>query len=954
MEQLAQIVVDHAQNLLDKVSIYQVKIDAYQAQNQLLNGFSAGLEILKLLGVSFPKSPNQADFISALQETQAILTDKPIKELIDLPYMTNQQQLAVIQILSNIFSASYQAAPTFMPLLVFKQVTLSVQYGNTSESSFAYANYGLILCALVSDIENGYQFGQLALKLLDKFDAKYLKARIYVVMNNLIRHWKEHVKESLPHLLEGYQTGLDTGDLEWAAWCIVVHYYHSYLIGKKLPILDREMARYNETITKMKQKTPLHWQQMYRQVVLNLLGYASDSSTKLIGESYNELEMLPKHLEANDRTMLSHFYLNKIILCYLFGEYIAAVEYANTAENYLDGAVGLLVTPYFYFYDSLARLACNSTNSDILEKISINQDKMAYWAKYAPENYQHKHDLIEAEKARVLGQEWYAIKFYDRAIAGAKKNEYLNEEALANELTAKFWLSKSKDKIAQIYLKEAHYLYQQWGALAKVADLEAKYPHLLAVVKTFNTNITTTINTLMTSVSTKLQTSTVLDLDSVTKASQTLAGEIVLSELLEKIMRIVIENAGAERGLLVLKQDDSWVIEAEGLLDAKKVTILQSISLEGNLPISIVNYVIRTSEPVVLANASEENTYTKDSYISQQQLKSILCSPILHQGKLIGLLYLENNLMEGAFTNARLKIVDMLSSQAAISLENALLYRTLEQKVEQRTTQLATANQEITILNERLKEDNVRMGTELDVAKQLQQMVLPRETELQQINDLDIAGFMEPTDEVGGDYYEVLNHDGHIKIGIGDVTGHGLESGVLMLMVQTTVRALLLAGIDNPEQFLNIVNRTIYHNTKRMKTDKNLTLSLLDYQNGTLQLTGQHEEVLLVRKNGNVERIDTFDLGFMVGVVDDISKFTTHQKITLRPGDGIFLYTDGITEARNYEKKMYGIERLCEVVSDNWSGTAKQIQQTVITDVKNYIGEQKVLDDITLLILKQK
>lgn len=253
-----------------------------------------------------------------------------------------------------------------------------------------------------------------------------------------------------------------------------------------------------------------------------------------------------------------------------------------------------------------------------------------------------------------------------------------------------------------------------------------------------------------------------------------------------------------------------------------------------------------------------------------------------------------------------------------------------------------------------LTADNVRMKTELDVTRHLQQMVLPKEAKLQRIDGLDIACFMEPAEEVGGDYYEVLNHDGYIKIGIGDVTGHGLESGVLMLMVQTAVRALLLAGINNPERFLNVVNRTIYANIERMGSDKNLTLALLDYQNGIVQLTGQHEYVLLVRKNGDVERIDTVNLGFMIGIVDDISAFASHQEISLQPSDGIVLYTDGITEARNFEKKQYGLERLCEVVTCNWSGTAKEIQQAVIADVKNYIGAQKILDDITLLVLKQK
>jgi serine phosphatase RsbU (regulator of sigma subunit) len=258
--------------------------------------------------------------------------------------------------------------------------------------------------------------------------------------------------------------------------------------------------------------------------------------------------------------------------------------------------------------------------------------------------------------------------------------------------------------------------------------------------------------------------------------------------------------------------------------------------------------------------------------------------------------------------------------------------------------------------NQLLKTENVRMKAELEIAHRIQQMVLPLKSELKEIKELDIAGFMEPADEVGGDYYDVLqyNDEGRLKIGIGDVTGHGLESGILMLIVQTAVQSLLESGITDSEKFLNILNRVIYSSVHRMKLDKNLTLSLLDYQNGVLQLTGQHEEVLLVRQNGQIERVDTFELGFMVGVVDDIAKLVSHQEISLQKGDGIVLYTDGITEARNSEDQLYGIERLCSIISCNWQKTAKDIQSAIVTDIKEYIGTQKVLDDITLLVLKQQ
>lgn len=294
--------------------------------------------------------------------------------------------------------------------------------------------------------------------------------------------------------------------------------------------------------------------------------------------------------------------------------------------------------------------------------------------------------------------------------------------------------------------------------------------------------------------------------------------------------------------------------------------------------------------------------------------------------------------------------VQLRESFTALEKANA----ELEQRVEQRTGELKEANQEITLLNDRLKAENLRMSAELDVTRRLQQMLLPKELELNQIPGLDIAGFMEPAEEVGGDYYDVLNYNGRIKIGIGDITGHGLESGVLMIMVQTVVRTLQAYEETDPVKFLTVLNRTIYDNVQRMNSDKNLTLSLLDYQQGQLRLSGQHEEIIVVRSNGTVEQIDTIDLGFPIGLEADIAEFVAQTQVHLHPGDVVVLYTDGITEAETLAGVQYGIEQLCEVVRLHRQHSANQIKQVVIDDLRRHIGEQKVYDDITLLVLKQK
>ena len=278
----------------------------------------------------------------------------------------------------------------------------------------------------------------------------------------------------------------------------------------------------------------------------------------------------------------------------------------------------------------------------------------------------------------------------------------------------------------------------------------------------------------------------------------------------------------------------------------------------------------------------------------------------------------------------------------------------LENRVQERTAELTKANEEIISLNKSLAAENLRMNAELEVTRRLQQMLLPKKHELTKIEGLDIAGFMQPAEEAGGDYYDVLEYNGHVKIGIGDVTGHGLESSVLMLMVQTAVRTLLANQENDPVRFLNILNRIIYDNIQRINTDKNLTLCLIDYREGILRISGQHEEVIVVRASGEVERLDTIDLGFPIGLEENISEFITQTELKLNTGDIAVLYSDGITEAENMQNEHFGMDRLCEIIKSERNRNANEIRRKVINELRTHIGEQKIFDDITIVILKQK
>ncbi|OJJ24697.1 hypothetical protein BI308_15485 [Roseofilum reptotaenium AO1-A] len=295
---------------------------------------------------------------------------------------------------------------------------------------------------------------------------------------------------------------------------------------------------------------------------------------------------------------------------------------------------------------------------------------------------------------------------------------------------------------------------------------------------------------------------------------------------------------------------------------------------------------------------------------------------------------------------------------AQMELEQRLVQATNENaiviyRLQERTTELAAANQEIDHLNQQLKSENIRLSAELEILEEMQQLILPKPEDLASIPELDIAGYMQPADEVGGDYYDVISIDGVITIAIGDVTGHGLESGILMLMAQSAVRTLKEIQENDPIPFLDFLNRTIYKNVERMGIDKNLTLCLLNYADGELTISGQHEEVIIVRQGGKIERIDTIDLGLPIGLDYNIAEFISYTRVTLNAGDGVVLYTDGITEARNRSKKRYGIERLCQIISQNWQNNSNQIKEAIIEDLHQFIGSEKIWDDITFVVFKK-
>ncbi|MDF5732456.1 MAG: ATP-binding protein, partial [Rhizonema sp. PD38] len=746
-EQFVQVVLAQAKTVLDKVKVYEVKIQAYGAQNKALEAVNTALPFLKLLGVEFPENPSQSDVERELEKTAANLANRRIEDLIDLPEMTEALPLAMMRILSNTTTFAYSVAPELFPLVIVQQINLSIKYGNAPLSAFGYIVYGFILCGVLGDIESGYQFGKLAQSLLSKFQNKEVTVKVLETFNQFIRPWKEHIRETLKPFLEVYSVCQETGDLEFAAYCLYGYSYHVFHI-QGLDRLEREIRTYSNAIRQIKQKRIFYWNEIYRQTVLNLLGHV-DNPCYLIGEAYDEEKMLTIHIKGNDAIALLDLYLCKIYMCYLFADYPQAIENTAKAEKYLHGGIGKMIIPQFHFYDSLARLAVyseveDSEQKEILEKIYTNQEKMQKWAHHAPMNYLHKFYLVEAERNRVLGNNIEAIELYDHAIALAKEHEYVNEEALANELAAKFYLEWGKPKIAQIYLTDAYYGYVRWGAKAKVDDLVKRYPQILSNIfqqerfnihpqeKSISSNSTTISNfsNRQVVISSNTIISDSLDLAAVIKASQALSGQIELELLLSTLIEVVMENAGASKCALILREGDylKLTVSAVSSSSVTLSTEFPSIYISNSdVPVTLINYVKRTQEIFVIDDARTDAFTANDHYIVTKQPKSLLCLPIINQSKLIGILYLENNLTTGAFTHDRVEVLKLLMTQAAICLENAILYNNLTETKERLEEYNHTLEEKVTQRTQEINEKNKRLQQALKDLQSTQTQLIQSE-----------------------------------------------------------------------------------------------------------------------------------------------------------------------------------------------------------------------------------
>ncbi len=707
VDKFVEELLKNAKELLEKTKIYEVKMRALIAEGKRLEAISTGIFVLKLLGVKLPEDGKTPDIIIGLLRIKVLLAGKKSQDICNIPAMTDELRLAAIRILYSILTSSYIVKPLLLPLVCFEIIRLSFKNGNNFATAFGYAGYAMVLFT-IGDMKGGLKLTKVYHTLYEQFVCKENEPPYAFIYNYFISIFQRHLVKSLQELHKGYLVGMETGNFEWAACCKFAYVNYDFFIGREISELEKDTRDTVNLISKLKQDTILWYSKMYHQALINLLGRSTDPGS-LTGDIFNEEEAIKKYKNDSDLGEICNLYTIRMMLNYLFEQYSQAAFCSEKAKEYLDLNVSVYNIPVYYFYDSLILLAVYKDNKkgkrSILSRVNSNQKKIKKFAFFCEENYLNKYYLVEAEKARVLDDDLEAMKFYHKAIKEAAQNGYINEEALANELAGKYYLSRGMEKVAKNHLMDARHCYLKWGAKAKLDKLEETYPDIFASVK----NIQQTISSIYSTMSSTATASTTLgnisqaiDLTSIIKASQAISGEIVHDRLVEKLMKIVIESAGAERVILILEKDGNLYIDSEYNTNEQKVRNIGLACVSGNpdngigdlIPVSIINYVEHTNETVVLFDAGKGGKFTADTYTAKKHPRSVLCMPLIYQRKLKGILYLENNLTPGAFSEDRVRVLELLSAQMVISIENAGVYAHLEELVQKRTEELTNEIEE--------------------------------------------------------------------------------------------------------------------------------------------------------------------------------------------------------------------------------------------------------------------
>jgi PAS domain S-box-containing protein len=686
-DRLFELMLGHAHSNLDRARIHSLHMKVCLVGGGYDESLILALEALRLFGVTFPESDEgiQAAADAEFQAISVNLGERRIGDLLDAPPVDAPEIRAIIDLLVDAVPSAYNGRPKLFPLMAMKAVNFSLRYGNTDQSSFAYAVHALMLVGVYGDMAQAFEFSEMALRLNEKFNNTRLRGTLLHLHGDHVNFWRRHFATGVPILEQGLRACLEVGDLVYAGHLAFLSVWQAIERGDPLEEACTLAVRNAKIAGQSHNDAVQQTIQLEQQFIASLQGRTSDP-LKFDAADFDEGVSLDTIAKAAFGCGIVFHQIMKQILAFLYGRHKEALDAARSAEPMLGAAMATPIEATHHFYHALTLTALypSAPLNEQAQIASLLEDKLKrlkLWANNCPQNYHNRYALVKAEIARIEGRPAEAMDMYEDAIRSARDNGFVHNEALAFELAARFYATRGFATFAHAYSTSARDGYCRWGAHGKVQQLDETYSQLRDA--TSASHATTATAEMVEH----------LDLATVVKVSEAVSGEIVLEKLIDTLMRTAIEHAGAERGLLIIPQGDEHWIEAEVTTLGNEVEVdLRRASVTAtDLPESVFRYALRTKESVLLSDASGLSPFSADDYIRRHQARSVLCLPILKQNRLLGMLYLENNLTPHAFTPARMAILKLLASGAAISMENARLYRDLAER-EGRIRRLVDAN----------------------------------------------------------------------------------------------------------------------------------------------------------------------------------------------------------------------------------------------------------------------
>ena len=661
-----------AQTIVESAAVTCVRLNLYTTLDQSDSAVAVGLDYLRRVDSQWPLHATEASVRQNYDRLLERLGSRPIEALIDLPLMTDPDRCATMDVLTALASPALFTNEHLFRLVVGRMASLSLEHGNNDGSSLGYAWLGSVLGTYFGDYQAGFRFGRLGLELVEKHRLDRFNARVYLVFAVHVAQWTQPLGTSLAYLRRAFKAAQDSGDLSYAAYSCIDFTTNRFAAGDPLNDVEREAENGLAFALKVSFGLARDCITGQLRLIRMLRGLTPDLN------SFNDAEFDEGRFEQrlkNNRQLAfgaCWYWIRKLQARVYAGDYASAAVAVSEVAALLWTAPSQFELAEFHFYGALARAGhCEMSSAEMrlrhLEALAADHRQLELWAKNCSETFANRAALVGAELARLEGRDADAMRLYEVAIQSAREHGFVQNEGLAHELAARFYAARGAETIAQACLRNARFCYLRWGAEGKVRQLEQSHPWLREAPAPLLP--TTTVGAALEQ----------LELAAVVRAAQAVSGEIVFERLMKTLMTIALEHAGAERGLLVLLRGDTLQIEAEAKTAGAtiEVTLRQAPVTPTALPESVLHTVIRTQHSVILDDATAQNPFAADAYIRQTHARSVLCLPLVKQARLIGALYLENSLASHVFTPARISVLELLASQAAISLENARLYADL-------------------------------------------------------------------------------------------------------------------------------------------------------------------------------------------------------------------------------------------------------------------------------------